>query len=58
MHVKQARDSFLTLLAIACVPSRGNKSYSVGLEMRAPQHFIACGRNREGREENLIVSNL
>jgi len=41
LHVKQPLDSFLTVLGITGVPSRGDQPYSVGLQKLAPQQFIA-----------------
>jgi len=57
-HVKHPHESFLTVLVITGVPSRGDQTYSVGLHKLAPQQFIARGRDRQGLEENLNVSHL
>ena len=56
LHVKQPHDSFLTLLVITGVPSRGDQTYSVLLQKRAPQQFIAGGRDLQ--ELDLNVSDL
>jgi hypothetical protein len=53
LHFKQPNDSFLTLLVIKGVPSRGDQTYSVGLQNLAPQHFIARGRDSQRLELNL-----
>jgi len=49
----QLHDSFLTVLVITCLPSRGDQTYSVLLQKLAPQHFISRVRDRQGLEENL-----
>jgi len=41
LHVKQPRDSFLTVLVITGLLSRGYQPYSVGLQKLAPQQLIA-----------------
>ena len=58
LHVKQPHDMFLTVLVITGLPSRGDQPYSVGLQKRAPQHFIACDRDCQRLEKHLNVSDL
>jgi hypothetical protein len=58
LQVKQPHDSFLTVVVITGVPSRGDQTYRVWLQKLAPQHFIARGRHRHGFEESLNVSDL
>jgi len=58
IHVKQPHDSFLTVLVITGLPSRGVQTYSVGLQKLAPQHLIAGWRDCQGFEKNLDISDL
>ena len=58
LHVKQPHVSFLTVLIITGVPSRGDHPYIVGLQKLAPQQFIARGRNCQTLEKHLNVSDL
>ena len=41
LHDKQPHDSFLTVIVITGVPSRGDHPYSGGFQKPPPQHFIA-----------------
>jgi len=58
LHVKQPYDSSLTVLVIIGLHSRADMPYSVGIQKHAPQHFIACGRDCQGLQKNINVSNL
>jgi len=58
LHLKKSHDSFLTVLVITGLPSRGNQPYSVELQKPAPQHIIARGCDCQGLEKNLNVSDL
>jgi hypothetical protein len=44
LHVKQPHDSFLTVLVIKCVPSRGEQPYSVGLQKLRPTPYCTLTR--------------
>jgi hypothetical protein len=58
LHVKQPHDSFITVLVITGVPSRGDQPYSVGLQKLAPKQFIPRVRDCQRLEKHLNVSDL
>ena len=57
LHVKEPHHGLLTVL-VTCVPSRGDRFYRVRLQERALQHLVARGRDVQGLEVNLDVSDL
>jgi len=58
LHVKQPHSRFLAVLVITVVLSRGDQPFSLGLQKRPPQHFIASGRDRHELDKNLNVSDM
>jgi len=56
--VKQSHESFLIALFTTGVTSRGDQPYSFGFQKVAPQYFIARGRDHQGLEKSLNVSDL
>ena len=56
--MKKLYHRFLSVLVITGVPFRGIQSYSVGYQKLAQLQFIARGRDCQGLEENLHVSDL
>jgi len=55
--VKHPHDKFLTVLVITGVPSRADQPYCDGHKKVVPQHFIARGRDCQGLDKNLNVSD-
>ena len=58
LRVQQSHDSVLTVIVITGVPYSVAQTYSVALKQLPTQHFIACGRDYQGLEKYLNVSDL
>ena len=58
LHMKKPFHRFLSVLVITGVPFRGIQSYRVGFQKLAQLQFISRGRDCQGLEENLHVSDL
>ena len=56
--VDQPNQSFPTLIDIANVSARRDKTDGIGLEETFTQHLIACERDSNGFQENLYVTYL